>query len=373
MSRRRLGALVAFGVLTAASSAGAHVVVQRAGLRQLLQSSDAAVVVEFVSPLRIWSASDGSDRQEYFTVRTLETIAGVPTPVRFDVFPHAEGMPGWREGERALLFLERTEKRPEFAGLASRFPYFTIQEAGQEWALDGESGACVRDAAREYRRLLDAKGPEATAALRRLVAGNLRSGVSPLRADAVAELARAAKAPGFFETPADVAPFAAQVSVATNLPVTTRVALARLLDGAPGFDSRAALRGLAQSPLEPGERLELIRALGALDDPALSAWIATSLSSPDPALRREAAYALAWPWHAAQVAALARHLDDPDPGVARAVLRAIGALGTAQAASILEREAARDGSPLAPLAKAELRRAGGASARPGPGQGAGFP
>lgn len=349
--------------LSAAQEAPAHVIVQRAGLRQLLQSSDVAVVVEFASPLKLWSAPDGSDRQEYFSVRTVETLAGPPPPPRFDVFPHGEGMPAWREGERAILFLERTGARPEFARLATRFPYFTIQETGQEWRLAGEDGGRVRAAAKAYRTLSTASGPAAAASLRKLLVENLRSGLSPLRADAVAELARAVAVPGFFSGPGDVAPFEALLARASGLPLTTRVVLARLLAGAPGFDVGAALRARTQEPLTREEHLQLVRVLGALDDPALSAWIAAGLASPDPALRREAAYALAQPWHAAQAAGLVTALADPDPGVARAALRALGALGSPEAAAALEKEAARPEGPLAPLARAELRRGAG-SGRP---------
>lgn len=357
MTRRRLRAL---GLLLAAAAvagaAPAHVIAQRAGLRQLLQGSDVAVVVEFVSPLRMWEAADGSDRQEYFSVRTLETLRGAAPPARFDVFPHGEGMPAWREGERALLFLERTASRPEFARLAARFPYFTIQEAGQEWSVSGADGARVHGAARAYRKLEDATGPAAGAALRTLLAENLRSGVPSLRADAVAELARARTLPSFFPGPAEVAPFAALLGRDSGLPGTTRVALVRLLDGAPGFEAGAALHAMTREPMAPEERLQLVRVLGAVDDPVLSDWIAAGLAGPDPALRREAAYALSHPWHARHAALLGAALRDADPNVARAAVRALGALGSPEAARMLEKEAARSESPLAPLARAELRR-----------------
>lgn len=363
MTRRKARTLaaalhaLAFATALAPSAAVAHVVAQRAGLRQLLQSSEVAVVVEFASPLRMWSAPDGSDRQEYFTVRTLETLAGTPPPPRFDVFPHGEGMPAWREGERAILFLERTSRRPEFASLAARFPYFTLQESGQEWSLDGPAAAPVRSAARAYTDILAAPSGRVTARLRALLLRNLRSGVGPLREDAIAELVRAAEIPGFFAGEKDVAPFSALLAREAGLPVTMRVALARLLDGHGGFAASGALRGLTAEPLTAEERVQLVRVLASTHDAFVSTWLAAGLGSPDATLRRESAYALAAPWHAAELAALTAALGDPDPTVARAALRAIGSLGSPSAAAVLEQVAVGENPALGRLARAELRRA----------------
>lgn len=363
MSRRAAAAALALAATWLPFTIGparAHVVVQRPGLRHLLQTSAAAVVVEIASPLRMWEAPDGSDRQEFFTVRALETIAGAPPPSRFDVFPHGEGMPAWKQGDTALLFVERTASRPELAGLAARFPYFTVQEGGQEWKLGGAEGASVLAAARSYHTLASKPAAEAAAALRRLLLQGLRSGAPPLREDAMAELVRAQSVPGFFMTffpgPADLAPFTALIEREAGLPLTTRVALARILGGVHGFDGPLAIRAMTEEPLSAEEKLQLVRIAGAEPDTEISAWLAGLLASPEPLLRREAAYALGRPWHAQQAGALARTLQDPDPGVARAAIRALGSIETPEATAMLQRVANGNESFQKHLAEAELRR-----------------
>ncbi len=351
-------------LLLAAGSAEAHVVIQQPSLRQLLQASDAVAVVEFVSPLRIWEASDGSDRQEYFTVRTVETLAGDPPPTRFDVFPHAEGMPRFSEGDAALLFARRTAEHPEFARLASRFPYYTLQQAGQEWKVSAPGGEAIRAAAAAYDEMRGGTAAESLPALRGLLLQSLRSGVAPLREDAIGELVRARNVPGFFGSPQDAAAFTSLVA-RPGLPVTTRVALARILDGVGGFRGDAVIASITQEPLGDAERVELIRAASSARDAAVTAWLVGLLGNPDPALRREAAYALGRPWHAGSAGALAEALGDPDPTVARAALRSLGGHATVESGTMLQRVAQNRTDFLGDLARAELRRIAASAAPEG--------
>jgi len=355
MSRR-----LAVALILAAGTARAHVVVQQPGLRQLVQSSTTTAIVEVASPIRMWSTPDGSDRQEYFTLRTVETIAGQAPPARFDAFPHAEGLPAWQPGDTVLIFLESTASRPEFARLAARFPYFTIQPPGQEWKLTAADGDAIRAAVVGYRDLAAKPTGQSAPALRGLLLRSLRSGSAPLRGDAMAELVRAKDAralfTALFASPADLAPFTALLAPDAGLPVTARVALARVLDGAHGFGANAAIRGFTAEPLTAAERVQLIRAAAATQDAGVSAWLASLLVAPDATLRREAAYALGHPWHAAHARALAERIADPDRGVARAALRSLGAMETPEASAILERIAAGDPGFLRQLAEAELRR-----------------
>ncbi|MCC6641450.1 MAG: HEAT repeat domain-containing protein [Deltaproteobacteria bacterium] len=352
---------VAVALLLGAATAHAHVVIQQPGLRQLMQAGTTTAIVEITSPLRLWSAPDGSDRQEYFTVRTVETVVGEAPPARFDVFPHGEGLPAWQPGDVALLFLEATASRPEMAGLATRFPYYTIQQAGQEWKLTGADGDAIRGAVLAYRALAAKPAAEGAPGLRELLLRSLRSGAQSLREDAIAELVRAKDAPGafagLFPGRADLTPFTALVAPDAGLPVTTRVALARILDGLHGFDADAAIRALTTEPLSAGERAQLVRVAGASQDPGISVWLASLLVEPDAALRREAAYALGHPWHAAHAQALATRLADPDSTVARAALRSLGAQESPEASAILRRVAGGDPGFLRQLAEAELRRA----------------
>lgn len=356
MSRVVAAALLLLG----AATARAHVIVQQPSLRQLLQSSTTTAIVEIASPLRTWTAPDGMDRQEYFSARTVETIAGETPPARFDVFPHGEGLPAWQEGDRALIFLDATARQPEFASLAARFPYFTIQQAGQEWRLVGTQGDAVRAAVIAYRDLSNQPASQAAPALRALLLRSLRSGAPALREDAIGELVRMRSVPGLeqamFPARADLAPLTTLLAREAGLPVTSRVALARLLDGLHGFDAGPAIRTLTKEPLTGTERVQLVRAASATHDAGVSSWLAGLLASPDVTLRREAAYALGHPWHAAHVQALAARLADPDPSVARAALRSLAEIDSPESMAVLRRVAAGDPGFLRQLAEAELRR-----------------
>jgi len=365
---------LAAALLLLAAPAEAHVVLQRATLRQLLQTAERAAVVRFESPLRIWSAPDGSDRQDYFSVRVLEPlpVPGEPAPdtsARLDVFPHAEGMPDWQQGDVALLFLQRTDAHPELAALAPRFPWFTLQEPGQEWRLEGEAGAAVHAAALAWLELEATPREEAPARLRALLLDGLRSPSPELRADAFAELVRALPSDALFPDAEAVAPFARAGRPGGGLPFPLRLAVLRLLDGRHGFDGRAALRAVTAETLPPEARLQLVQVAGAAHDPGLGVWLAGQLqAAPDPRVRRAAAYALGRPEHDAAVPALLGAAWGADPAVARAAVSALAGIGSSGARAALARlaeagaEGPGGGAPGSPhaavarLARAALRR-----------------
>jgi hypothetical protein len=290
--RRRLAALVASlacGLATAGDARG-HVLFERATLRQWLLGADLAVVVEFETDASLWQAPDGSDRQEWFRVRVLETLRGRAPGPRLDFSPHAEGFPAFRAGDRALLFLSRSGARPEFAPIAGRFPWVSFQGAGQEWRLVGADGEAILAIARRWAALSDARDGVARE-LRALLLAELASGVARLRSDALAELVLLRTAPGFLDA-ATTAALAAWAD-APSLPPSQRLALAKLLDGAPGFDAGARLRALTEEPVDGPLLLQLIRVAGATGDPRLRPWLVARSADPRPAVRREAQLALA--------------------------------------------------------------------------------
>jgi hypothetical protein len=289
MPRGTLSLLLA---LVAGAPAGAHVILERGTLRQWTVDSAAAVVAEFVSDASMWRAGDGSDRQEYFRVRVVATLHGPLEPGPLEFFPHAEGFPDFRAGERALVFLERTGERPEFARLAGRFPWFSTQGAGQEWKLEpGIAGESVLEIARRLASYRAAPPPDPRRALRDVVLAELASGVPRLRRDAIAELVRARGWPGFLdaESTSSLASWAERPA----LPATERLALVRLLEGAPGFDADARLRAMTGEPLDGRELAQLVRTAGTRSDPALRAWLAALADDPRPEIQREARSALA--------------------------------------------------------------------------------
>jgi len=307
--RPALAASALAAVLCLAPAAHAHVVYDRPTLRQQAGEATVVAIVEFETPLSVWSAPDGSDHQEFFGVRRIETLKGTAPPERFDFFPHAEGEPGFRTGDRAIVFLEPTASRAEFLSLASRFPYFSVQRPGQEWTLPRAARSEAVELARAYADLPRLPDAEAADTLRALLLRGLRASEPRLRADALAELVRARTTPGLLATPEQSAPFV-RLAGPGRLTVSERMALALVLEGAPGADPDRALRALAAEPLAADERAGLVRVAARRDDPALRAYVARCAADPDPTVRREAQAALART--AAVPAALAPSPTSPD-------------------------------------------------------------
>lgn len=289
MSRERRAWIAIAGalLLLASGRAGAHVLFDRTTLRQWTAEADATVVAEFTSDAQMWHADDDSDRQEFFRVRVVEVLHGAIEPGTLEWFPHAEGFPRFRSGDRALLFLERTAEHPEFAPLAARFAWFSTQGAGQEWKLArGPEGAMVMEIAQRLASHRRERPVDPRSALRDLVLAELASGVPRLRGDAIAELVRAREWPDFLDA-ASTPAFAAWID-ADALSATERLALVRVLEGAPSFDADAKLRAMTREPLAGAELAQLVRAAGMRDDPTLRVWLATLADDPRPDVRREA-------------------------------------------------------------------------------------
>jgi hypothetical protein len=361
---RTLAALALAALAIAAAEGRAHVVFERPTLRAWARASNAIALAEIAAPVAVWTATDGSDHQEYFSARVLETIAGPALPTALDFFPHAEGLPRFHAGERVILFLERTAEHAGGAHLAARFPWFTLQGPGQEWRVgraseESAGGDPVIAALRAWLALRERPAPDA---IRAQLLRQLESNDPRLRDDALVELVRARHETGVLATADDVAPFARLTGGDPNpdersgLSVPQKVALARLLEDSPGFAIEPALLGLTRAPLDERGRAAVMRAAGQARSPALSLWLAAQLRDADPRVAREAATALGYPWHAAQVDALAAAARGGDADLARRAVLSLGAIGAQRARVVLAALAADPKRAAAPAARAELRR-----------------
>jgi hypothetical protein len=291
--RRLVATALLLAVVAIAERGAAHILYERATLREWTQQADLVVVAEFATGAQVWRAPDGSDRQDWFQVRIVETLRGDAAGLgeTLDFFPHAEGFPAFQRGDRALLFLGRSGERSEFAELASRFRWVSGQGAGHEWILSGADGHAIVEIARRWIALQrDATGNSAAAFRDRLLA-ELASGVAALRTDALRELIVARSVPGFLDV-ATTAAFA-DWAAAPGLPASQRLALVRMLDGAPGFDANQQLRALAGESLEGPVLAQLLQIAAASQDPALRAWAVSQAEDPRPAVQRAANGALA--------------------------------------------------------------------------------
>jgi hypothetical protein len=351
----------ALGVLLAASAAHAHVVVSRGTLRQWLQYSTTSLRVEILAGPEVWVAPSG-DRQEFFRARVLERLAGEPVGAdEIDFFPHAEGFPAFEPGRQHLLFLERTATRPEFAGLAARFPWFSAQGAGEEWPLPTSTGGApaARDGgptlawARDWAAWLGAGGTD-VGWLARLLDAGLAAREDALQADALMELMRGHDLPGLLDAEG-TARFAARLA-SPDLPLSRRAALLRLLAGRPGFDADAACARLIAEAGTSEARRTLAAQLAASDLAPVAPWLASLAEDPDPALRRAAVEAQGRRGARADLGVLAGALGDPSDAVARAAIRALGGHPDPRARRLLQAMAEGHG-PRARWSKAELRRA----------------
>ncbi len=338
-------------VATIAAPAAAHIVFDRRTLPQWIARSRLVLVAEVRTPLLIWSAADGSDHQEYFSVRVIEALAGDSPAPQLDVFAHAEGEPRLRVGQSMLLFLERTAEHAEFAHLASRFPYFTTQGAGQEWSF-ASGDRTVPELARAWREVLR-RGGSYTDRLA-LIVRQLETADPRLRADALRQLVHLRGTQDLAVDRSGRQRLAAMTETA-DLSVSQRLGLIKTLDGVGDFSTPSALLKMARSELTAAERLAVIRACRGVDDAALAAWLGEQLRSIDVDVTIAALAAVASPYHSMLVEPIAVLAGDLRPPVARAAVRSLAAIGTARATAHLRRVAAGH-SDAAKLAAAELRR-----------------
>lgn len=313
-------ALLVLGAV--AGSTSAHVVYDRRTLRQWAEQAQLIVVAEVLSPLRVWTASDGSDHQEYFSVRVIETLAGASPGTELDVFAHAEGEPRLRVGDTMLLFLDPAAERAEFASLSTRFPYFTTQGAGQEWTFP-PGDPTIPSLATAWRSLRLRGGTYSDR--RDLLLRQLESHDSRLRGDALAELVRM-RASTEFRTDRQGVERLIGMARSPDRSIRERVALIKLLDGVEGFSSASALLSLDRPDLATRDRVTIIRACGYVTGPGATAWLREQLRSPDTDVPLAVLSTIGNGAHPELADAVASLTKSPDTRLARAATRTLAAI-----------------------------------------------
>ena len=340
-----------FGLwLASAPAALGHVVLSRASLRQYVQHSDACIHAAFETGPEVFEG--GGDRQEFFRVEVLAPLFGpFEAGQRVEFFPHAEGMPDFARGDRAVVCLERTSERTGFERHTERFAWFTEQGPGDEWHVEGGTTLSL---ARGWRAWVEGGGQDAEG-LVDLIATGLASGNARLQGDALGELAGARTIRGVLDDPGHVARLAAFVAD-PGLSIGRRARVRQILEGAPGFDDAKHTEALLRAATAPADRIVLARALASSALPGLAEWYDALSRDADPGVRRAAVRAQASRGARSDRALLVRASADPDEGVARAAIVALGALGDAAAGVRLSELANGDDPQRARWAAAELRR-----------------
>ncbi len=329
----------------------AHVVFQRQSLRQWAQQADVIVVADILSGLAVWSAPDGSEHQEYFKARVVQSLTETQLPETLDVFPHAEGEPRFKTGDRALLFLDRTGSRAEFAHMAHRFPYFTTQGAGDEWIVDAGDADITAIAVR-WRTL----GRNRTyKAQRDLLLLQLDSSIRRLHVEAISDFL---KLKHQLQRDREAIERLTAMSRSSRLGVGERVGLIGLLSGVPEYAAGAELFRLAGEVSETRDRALVIRAAGRLRDDSTTTWLRDRLHESDPAIQDAALFALGHPWHSAAVPDVAAVAVSPAASlrVGTAAVRALGRIATPEARAALQTVAVSIDGPRATIAQRELDR-----------------
>ena len=191
-------------------AASAHVAYARPTLARLAQGAALVAEVEILSPPMPWSASDASARCEFHRARVVDVMiarsgdAGAADPEgEIEFFLHAEGRVDFVPGDRVLLFAQRASGRPEFAGEAKRFAWYSTQGPGQEWKLDGEHAVARRAAARAWVGGVDGASPQT------ILLAQLESGDRRLQEDAILEMVGRSRGPAYLESEQDRKPFLA--------------------------------------------------------------------------------------------------------------------------------------------------------------------
>jgi hypothetical protein len=331
-------------------------------LRQSLHQSAACVRVRILGDVRVRDLPDG-DRQEVQRIRVEKVLsrppgsvagAGLAAGQELDVFYHAEGLPHHDAGDVALVFLDPTAERPEFASLAAALPWYSVQGPGDEWVLRGSEGERIEGHARAWLAWL--RDPAADLpGLRALLLAGLDSGVDRLEADSVSELVRLAGRSDVFEDAAFLGALSARATD-PSLPLARRVALLRAVEARLGDGAGGRWAELVAGVASEEDAHALARLAGPRPDPAVAAWLRARVDDPSPRLRRAIWQALSRSATGSDVGLLARGAGDADPVVARAAIQGLGAVPGDAARVQLETLARDGGAERSRWAAAALRR-----------------
>jgi hypothetical protein len=347
----------------------------------LFAGADRVVVVKVLDPARAVSvpspnaasaAGDGATSEVPATTSVgaahravveaeiTEAIVGGGAPgerIRFAT--HGHGVATYAPGDTALVFLDRLRDDSELGRLRSAgIEWVSLQEHDSKFVLDDPANDPRVEAARSHAKASRLPPAERQQALGTLTLSLLRSPDVGLAADAVRDLAVPRPTP-WIRT--DLVPaLLEQVVHAPDRPISVRVALLVVLDGRGLVDAPAEWVRLLRST--KGEALaHAIRVAGRHPSPPIDTLLVEMLAR-EPRIAEAAALALADPRHSHAVPALETALSRDEGRVRGAAIRALGAIGSAEALAALERlSTSHPDAAVRRRAAGELRRLGATS------------
>jgi len=336
---RPVPAALIFAVgLAAVLPARAHVVYGGTTLRQLTLESDLVVRARIVDPAAELWLEEPLLREAVVSAEVLEILDGTREAEELRFVQHGHGVPLYEKGDEVLLFLQRIERSRELAasGVASRIRFVSVQEAGEQFALDAATRDAFTAAVRAYAALEQLPAEARLDALRRITVELLASREPELAGSALRDLVLARDLP--LLTREDL-PALEPLLMRAATPIGVRIGLVAELER----------RGLLAGPprwaelvrtTSGADRLAAVRAAGAHPSEAVAKELTPLLASEDPLLVAAAAVALGAPGSEAAVAPLAVLLGSPEPRVRAAAIRGLGKVATTGAREALAKAAA---------------------------------
>jgi hypothetical protein len=257
----------------------------------------------------------------------IKGVAEVGSELRF--IQHGHGVPQYRPGQTALLFLRDLSLSRELRALRSpgELEWYSNQEQDDQWVLTAGSREGVLSAARRYVTIEVMPVERRAEALHGITVRLLSSGNVRLARSALRDLAVARDAP--LIGPRDV-PWLLGVVGDARMPVDVRAGILAELDQrglVRGDEQWARLIRTTHGP----DRLAAIPLAGAHLGPAVQEELEKILSGPDVISASAAAVALGQPGNEASVPALSRALGAGQTRVALSAIRGLSVVGTPEA------------------------------------------
>lgn len=332
---RAAGASALLALLVAsAGPAGGHIAVGTTTIHFLTTTSELVVRARIVDPDALLVLEDQRLREALVVAEVLEVLKGTLAegPLRF--LQHGHGVATYEKGEEVALFLQRTERVPEFqrSPLVGHVDWVSLQESDSRFPLGPDNRATFVAAVRAYVAIAELPDSEARSdALRRITIELLASPDPTVARSALGDVVLARDAP--ILTAEDL-PLLVPLLESAETPIGIRVGLLAELERRGLVDAPPRWAKLLRTTTG-SDRFAVVRAVAAHPSAPVNAELLALLASDDRQLAAAAAVSLGAPGNDAAVAPLAKLLGDEQERVRMAAIRGLGRIATPKAKQAL--------------------------------------